>query len=123
MKYGNGPSMARVFFIVILSLVFSFNLFAQTEPVVVGYYTSWRVFTYSPSEIPLDKVTHVLHSFAYPDANGNINHPSYFLDPVEELTQTVHAAGRKVFVALGGWNDACHSRGRCPACRSAGLRK
>lgn len=107
MKTGTTLSLRRVVSLcVLLGLLFSINLFAQPEPVVVGYYTSWRVFTYSPSEIPLDKVTHVLHSFAYPDASGNINHPSYFLDPVEELVQTVHAGGRKVFVVLGGWNDS-----------------
>jgi chitinase len=105
--------------VLLLSALFSIGLFAQPEPVVVGYYTSWRVFTYGPSEIPLDRVTHVLHSFAYPDASGNINHPSYFLDPVEELTQTVHAAGRKVYVALGGWND---SGGFAPMAASASTR-
>ncbi|MBN1481352.1 T9SS C-terminal target domain-containing protein [candidate division KSB1 bacterium] len=106
MKNSTLPSWARMSYVLLVGLLFSFTLFAQPEPVVVGYYTSWRVFTYSPSEIPLDKVTHILHSFAYPDANGNINHPSYFLDPVPELIQTVHAGGRKVFVALGGWNDS-----------------
>lgn len=90
----------------LLSLLFSVSSFAQTTPVVAGYYTSWRVFTYPPSQIPMTKVTHILHSFAYPDASGNINHPSYFLDPVPQLTQLAHNAGRKVFVALGGWSDS-----------------
>ncbi|RPH94341.1 MAG: hypothetical protein EHM72_15690, partial [Calditrichaeota bacterium] len=92
--------------ILLLTLLMSLPGFTQTSPVVAGYYTSWRVFAYPPSQIPMNRVTHIMHSFAYPDASGNINHPTYFLDPTPELIQLAHNAQKKVFVALGGWSDS-----------------
>ena len=74
--------------------------------VVAGYYPEWRVSSYPPSAIPLQYLTHVIHAFAWPNADGNISYPAGFLKPVPELEQRVHAAGKKLLLSLGGANDS-----------------
>ena len=74
--------------------------------IVVGYYPEWRVNIYPPSAIPLQHLTHVIHAFAWPNADGSLSYPTGFLAPVPELAQRVHAAGKKLLVSLGGALDS-----------------
>jgi len=39
---------------------------------VVGYYPYWMQSEFPPDEIDLNVVTHVIHSFGWPDKEGNI---------------------------------------------------
>ncbi|MBN1481351.1 T9SS C-terminal target domain-containing protein [candidate division KSB1 bacterium] len=98
--------IAKKAFLILALLWLAANLAAQSSPVVAGYYTAWRVFAYPPADIPMDKVTHLLHAFVYPNAGGDVNFPTYFLDPVVDLITLAHAADVKVFVAVGGYNDS-----------------
>ena len=74
--------------------------------VVAGYYPEWRTSSYPPSAIPLQHLTHVIHAFAWPNADGTISWPSGFLNPVPDLVQRAHAAGKKVLISLGGAADS-----------------
>lgn len=92
---------------------------AARAQIVTGYYPEWRVSSYPPAAIPLQNLTHVIHAFAWPNADGSISWPSGFLTPVPELVQRVHAAGKKVLVSLGGAND---SEGFSPMAANAATR-
>ena len=74
--------------------------------IVAGYYPEWRRWSYPPSAVPLEPLTHVIYCFAWPNADGTISYPQGFSDPVPELSQRVHAAGKKLFVSLGGALDS-----------------
>ena len=92
---------------------------AAPAQVVAGYYPEWRASSYPPSAIPLQHLTHVIHAFAWPNADGSISYPAGFPTPVPELTRRAHAAGRKVLVSLGG---ALDSDGFSPLAASAATR-
>lgn len=74
--------------------------------VVAGYYTEWNAKSYPPSAIPMQNLTHIIHAFAWPNADGTISHPQGFLTLVPDLTQRAHTAGRKVLISLGGYTDS-----------------
>ncbi len=70
----------------------------------VGYMPTYRAG--SIDQIEFSKLTHVMYAFARPDAQGNI----IFYDggsagQLATLKTKAHAAGTKVGVALGGWDD------------------
>lgn len=74
--------------------------------VVAGYYPEWRRWSYPPSAVPLEHLTHVIYCFAWPNADGTLAYPDGFLDPVPELARRVHAADKKLLVSLGGALDS-----------------
>lgn len=86
-------------------LLVSGSLTANSQ-IVAGYYAEWTTREYPPSAIPLQNLTHVIHAFAWPNADGSISYPTGFLTPVPELTQRAHAAGKKVLLSLGGYTDS-----------------
>ncbi len=64
------------------------------------YYPYWSQATYNASDIPYSKLTHIAHSFIYPNADGTLSMAGSFLEPA--LVSNAHAAGVKVIVSLGG---------------------
>lgn len=86
-------------------ILFMATLTAHSQ-IVAGYYAEWTASTYPPSAIPLQNLTHVMHAFAWPNADGSISYPQGFLTPVPDLTQRAHAAGKKVLLSLGGYTDS-----------------
>ena len=70
---------------------------------VVGYYPQWVQNTLTPDKIDYDVITHVIHSFAWPDEEGNIQHYDNML--FQSLNNTVHENGAKIMLALGGWGQ------------------
>jgi chitinase len=86
-------------------LLGSTSLTAYSQ-IVAGYYAEWTTREYPPSAIPLQNLTHVLHAFAWPNADGSISYPTGFLTPVPELTQRAHISGKKVLLSLGGYTDS-----------------
>ncbi len=88
--------------ILLLCVSFSSNLFSQK--LSVGYYPDYKRGVLPAEDIHLEHLTHVIHSFAYPDANGNLLHSDIFIYP--ELIERVHNEGKKIFVALGGWGNS-----------------
>ncbi|RJG48636.1 glycosyl hydrolase family 18 protein [Motilimonas pumila] len=70
----------------------------------VGYLPIYRAYTIN--QIEFNKLTHVMYSFARPDANGNI----YIMNggsaaDLANIRQKAHAVGTQVGIALGGWDD------------------
>ncbi|WP_238007877.1 glycosyl hydrolase family 18 protein [Dactylosporangium sp. AC04546] len=67
----------------------------------VGYMPSWAG---SATAIQYSKLTHINYAFILPNSNGSLQG----LDNPAKLQQIVslgHAAGVKVSIAVGGWND------------------
>jgi chitinase len=76
---------------------------------LVADYAFWsRTQTppYSSAQIPMHKVTHVLHAGINIDgaADGSIDVPEGFVEP--ELITKAHKAGVKVFLLVGGFSGA-----------------
>ena len=76
------------------------SLFGQR---VVGYYPKWMQDEFPVSEIDLSVVTHVIHAFAWPDIEGNVLSYSNMLS--SSHSETIHAGGGKILLALGGWGN------------------
>jgi chitinase len=90
----------------LLCLVVAISPLAVKGQVVAGYYADWTADGYPPSAIKMENLTHIMHAFAWPEADGRISYPAGFLYYVPELTQRAHAAGKKVLLSLGGWGDS-----------------
>ena len=86
------------FFINLLSIV---NILFSNR--VVGYYPQWVINNLSVEEIDLDVITHVIHSFAWPNEDGSIS--SYDGMFGSEFSEIVHEQGAKFLLSLGGWGN------------------
>jgi len=71
---------------------------------VIGYYPQWVQASFTPDKIDYSVVTHVLHSFAWPDEQGNILHYDNMLS--ESINNTVHENGAKILLVFGGWGQS-----------------
>mgnify|MGYP005746009953 FL=1 len=90
--------MQRIVFIIF----FTFSLgFSQR---VVGYYPYWMQNTFQPNDLDLETFTHINHSFAWPDEEGQIVAPAGMLDP--SIADYIHINNRKIILSLGGWGQA-----------------
>ncbi len=85
---------------------------------VVGYYPCWVQHEYAEKDLDLDRLTHVMHAFAYPLADGTIAHDANFLRP--PLNARVHDAGKFILLSLGGWGN---SEGFPPMAADSSTRK
>ncbi|MGI5500661.1 glycosyl hydrolase family 18 protein [Lentzea sp. CA-135723] len=67
----------------------------------VGYMPSWSG---DVNTLPYNKLTHINYSFVLPNGNGTLQGVP---DPgkLQTLVSRGHAAGVKVSIAIGGWND------------------
>ena len=70
---------------------------------VVGYYPQWVVSNLPPSEIDFNVVTHVIHSFAWPNEDGSIS--SYDGMFGSDISNIIHNQGAKFLLSLGGWGN------------------
>ncbi|MBN1465129.1 T9SS type A sorting domain-containing protein [candidate division KSB1 bacterium] len=84
-----------LFFLLIIT---SFKSMATDA--VIGYYPEWMKSNVPASAIDLGRLTHVMHAFACPTADGQIVHGANFLYPA--LNERIHAQGRIILLALGG---------------------
>ncbi|MET7420251.1 glycosyl hydrolase family 18 protein [Dactylosporangium sp. NPDC005555] len=67
----------------------------------VGYMPSWAG---SANSIQYSKLTHINYAFVLPNSNGSLqglDNPS----KLQSIVSLGHAAGVKVSIAVGGWND------------------
>ena len=82
-------------------LVLVFNiLFSQR---VVGYYPHWVADNLPVNEIDLNVVSHVIHSFAWPNEDGSIS--SYDGMFGTGISDMIHSHGAKFLLSLGGWGN------------------
>ena len=95
--------MRRLGLLLLVVAISSANACGQ---VVAGYYADWTTDTYPPSAIKMENLTHIMHAFIWPNADGSLAYRPGFLTPVPELTQRAHAAGKKVLLSLGGCGDS-----------------
>ena len=84
----------------LISIVLIQTLFSQR---VVGYYPHWVFNNFAPEDIDLDVVTHVIHAFAWPNADGSID--SYDGMFGSGISEVIHAQDRKFILSLGGWGN------------------
>lgn len=61
----------------------------------VGYYVDWRVDRYRPQDMPVDKLTHVLYSFAVPNDNGTLHFTNDYADFNKALGPGENAPGNE----------------------------
>lgn len=97
----NGFRISAFICAVFLPLLFSPATYAQTLR-RVAYYASWT--NVEPNQLQLDKLTHVIYSFALPNDDGSVKP----VDNSQRLTNLVNLArskGTKVLIAVGGWSD------------------
>ena len=71
---------------------------------VVGYYPQWVQGSFTPDKIDYSVITHVIHSFAWPDEQGNILHYDNMLS--QAVNNTVHDNGSKILLCFGGWGQS-----------------
>ena len=71
---------------------------------VIGYYPQWVQNSFTPDNIDYDVITHVIHSFAWPDEQGNILHYDNMLS--QSVNNTVHDNGAKILLCFGGWGQS-----------------
>ena len=102
-----------------VALAAGFHAASAPAQIVAGYYPEWRRWSYPPSAIPLEHLTHVIYCFAFPNADGTLSYPQGFFDPVPDLEKRVHAAGKKLLISIGG---ALDSDGFAPMAANAATR-
>jgi len=71
---------------------------------VVGYFPEWRKATFAYSDPAYEHLTHVIHAFAWPTADGNIQ--SYDGIQYSSYVNAVHAGGCNALLAFGGWGNS-----------------
>ena len=92
--------MRRISFIYIILI----HISIATCQRVVGYYPQWVQGSFTPDKIDYIVITHVIHSFAWPDEQGNILHYDNMLS--QAVNNTVHDNGSKILLCFGGWGQS-----------------
>lgn len=90
--------MKRNLLLVLSFILLSLNLQAK---LAIAYYPDWVYSVYPYNAIDYSSLTHICHSFIYPQNDGSITTDSWFIVP--ELIPTAHQHGVKVLVAVGGY--------------------
>jgi len=90
----------RNYQIIFFVIFFCFLSKVLPQKLVVGYYPHWLKTTLPASNIQFENLTHVIHSFAWPTASGEIKHYAGMIDP--NLNSKVHQENRKILLAFGG---------------------
>ena len=84
-----------IIFIFLMNFIFSQR--------VIGYYPQWVMGSFPPNEIDFNVVTHVIHSFAWPNEDGSIS--SYDGMFGSDISNIIHNQGAKFLLSLGGWGN------------------
>ena len=58
----------------IIPFILIFSISQINAQRVIGYYPQWVQESFTPDRIDYDVITYVIHSFAWPDEEGNILH-------------------------------------------------
>ncbi|WP_226038746.1 glycosyl hydrolase family 18 protein [Natrinema sp. DC36] len=80
---------------------------------IVGYYTSWSVYdrNYTPSDVPLDKVTHMNYAFMDVEADGTVSYGDASADPqnlAEFRDLKAQHPNTTMQLSIGGWSLSTH---------------
>ncbi len=82
---------------------------AFSQDHLIGYYPMWARTKLPASQVSLNYLTHVNHAFAWPLADGSLTSYDAVLDT--SLINTVHRAGRKILISLGGAAESAYFPG------------
>ncbi len=88
------------YFLVFITFGFFLTSSLTAQKFVAGYYPHWLKSTLPPSKIQFENLTHIIHSFAWPNSNGEIKSYEGLLD--SNMNQKVHEANKKILLAFGG---------------------
>lgn len=83
---------------------------------VVGYFPTWQG---DVNALPYNKVTHINYAFLLPTSTGGLQALDGGDSRLSTLTQKAHAAGVKVLISVGGWNNGDDSAFRSLAANSS----
>jgi chitinase len=72
------------------------------DKLVVGYYPDWNRSLLPYTAIRYQSLTHILHAFMIPNADGSVGGFATY----PELVQAAHLNNVKVLVVLGGWGQS-----------------
>ncbi len=70
---------------------------------VVGYYPGWNKTTYPHTAIAYENLTHIVHAFIFPYADGTLDLTTF--TPYPELIASAHNHNVKIAIAVGGWDN------------------
>ena len=84
----------------IIPFILIFSISQINAQRVIGYYPQWVQESFTPDKIDYDVITYVIHSFAWPDEEGNILHYDNMLS--QSISNTVHDNGAKILLSFGG---------------------
>jgi chitinase len=71
------------------------------DNVVMAFYPSWRMGQKPINQVPFEKLTHIIFSFATPTTEGDLNTGDVDAN-IDALVNAAHAKGTKVYVSIGG---------------------
>jgi len=90
--------MKNQLFILIL-LLFTTS-FLKAQNLLVAYYASWNQEAFTADEIRYNLLTHIIHAFVWPEADGSLGYDSGFFYPA--LNTATHQNGKKILLSVGG---------------------
>ena len=85
------------------SLLVLFAQLVSAQFKVVGYLPTWAG---NVSDVQFSKLTHINYAFALPTPTGGLQSLGGGASKLQSLVSAGHAAGKKVLIAVGGWNNA-----------------
>jgi chitinase len=94
--------MKRAFHTLAVLCLMSASISLAADRIVVGYYPDWSKGSLPPSAIPYASLTHIVHSFLIPAADGTVSGIAAY----STLVQTAHLNNVKVIISLGGWDQS-----------------
>ena len=86
--------------IITVFLLFLAALSLNAQNLLVGYYPSWNKSAFPAGYVQWGRVSHAVHAFVWPEADGSLGYESGFW--YDELTQLAHQNERKVLISVGG---------------------
>ena len=100
-----GPCSLKKISSILLFLFFLNSSFClASDKIVVGYYPAWQRSVLPADQIKYEWLTHINHSFVWPNEDGSLSTYHDFFYP--ELIIHAHQAGVKVNVTVGGWGNS-----------------
>ncbi len=90
----------KQFFIIFIWFFLLISSSALGETLVVGYYPYWNYSVLPAESIQYNKLTHIIHAFIWPQADGSLYINNNILNT--DLIEKAHEENVKVLIAIGG---------------------
>ncbi|PIA14376.1 chitinase [Coemansia reversa NRRL 1564] len=86
----------------IASIALSFVASVRSEPIVLGYYPSWKKA--QSANVDFSKYTHINMAFGIPTSSGSFSYEGDWFLP--QVVTDLHSKGTKVLMSVGGWTGS-----------------